>query len=70
MPATIQILPTTAAVEAFNRRAVEAEGVLFGIPALTLKRLTEEICRATDLSGTSPLTNPLAAGPHFFRLRQ
>jgi len=43
MTSTLYILPSTAAVDAFNRRAVEESGVLFGTPALTLRRLAEEI---------------------------
>ncbi len=43
--ATLHILPSTAAVEAFNRAALKCEEVLFGSPALTLKRLAEELFR-------------------------
>ncbi|MBI1921170.1 MAG: PD-(D/E)XK nuclease family protein [Geobacter sp.] len=39
----LHILPTSAAVDAFNRRDIAAEGVLLGLRAMTLKRLTEEI---------------------------
>lgn len=39
----LHILPTSAAVDAFNRRALAAEGVILGLRAMTLKRLTEEI---------------------------
>jgi ATP-dependent helicase/nuclease subunit B len=45
-PATLHILPSTAAVEAFNRAALACEKVLFGSHALTLKRLAEELFRA------------------------
>ena len=56
MSGTIQILPSTAAVEAFNRCAVEEEGVLFGTPALTLKRLADETGRATG-NARRPISN-------------
>jgi ATP-dependent helicase/nuclease subunit B len=42
----MHILPSSAAVEAFNREAVAAAGVLCGTPALTLRRLAEEIFRS------------------------
>ncbi|HLO26632.1 MAG TPA: PD-(D/E)XK nuclease family protein [Geobacteraceae bacterium] len=45
MSGVLYILPSTAAVEAFNREAVAQSGVLFGTPALTLKRLAEDIYR-------------------------
>lgn len=44
----LHILPTSAAVDVFNRRELAAEGVVLGLRAMTLKRLTEEI------SGCSP----------------
>ncbi|MCM2358255.1 MAG: PD-(D/E)XK nuclease family protein [Geobacteraceae bacterium] len=43
MSGILYILPATAAVDAFTRRAVTESGVLFGTPALTLRRLAEEI---------------------------
>lgn len=45
-PTTLHILPSTAAVEAFNRAALACGEVLFGSSALTLKRLAEELFRA------------------------
>jgi hypothetical protein len=45
MPRTLHIFPSTAAVEAFHRSKVEENGVLLGVSALTLKRLTDEISR-------------------------
>ncbi len=47
MSETLHILPSAAAVEAFNRQAIEECGVLFGAPALTLRRLAEDICLMT-----------------------
>ncbi|HEY6873786.1 MAG TPA: PD-(D/E)XK nuclease family protein [Geobacteraceae bacterium] len=55
MSATLHILPSTAAVDAFIRRAVEESGVLFGIPALTLRRLAEEIAGVCD-EGRRPIS--------------
>ncbi len=43
MSAILHIFPSTAAVEAFQRRAIEETGVQLGISALTLRRLAEEI---------------------------
>jgi ATP-dependent helicase/DNAse subunit B len=45
---TIHIFPSAAAVEAHHRSAVEQTGVILGISALTLRRLTEEICRVSE----------------------
>lgn len=45
MANTLHIFPSTAAVEAHHRSAVEETGVILGISALTLRRLAEEICR-------------------------
>jgi ATP-dependent helicase/DNAse subunit B len=50
MGKTLHILPSTGAVEAFNRAALAAGDVLFGTHALTLKRLAEEIGQAAEKS--------------------
>lgn len=55
MPGILHILPSTAAVDAFTRRAVEESGVLFGAPALTLRRLAEEIFTVAD-DGRRPIS--------------
>ncbi|GFE56542.1 PD-(D/E)XK nuclease family protein [Geobacter sp. AOG1] len=46
MTEKLHILPSTAAVEAFNRAALATTGILFGTRALTLKRLSEELYAA------------------------
>ncbi len=46
MTMTLHIFPSTAAVEAFHRRLVEESGVILGVSALTLKRLTDELSRS------------------------
>lgn len=56
MPRLLHILPSTAAVDAFARRAVEETGVLFGTPALTLRRLAEEIFAAVGAE-SRPISN-------------
>jgi hypothetical protein len=45
MTKTLHIFPSAAAVEAFHRSKLEESGVILGVSALTLKRLTEELSR-------------------------
>ncbi len=45
-PATLHILPSTAAVEAFSRAALACEEVLLGSSAMTLKRLADDLFKA------------------------
>jgi ATP-dependent helicase/DNAse subunit B len=47
----LHIFPTDAAVRAFERQTLAKEGVIFGAPAITLKRLTEGIYRASNAAG-------------------
>jgi len=47
MSDVLYIFPSEAAVEAFTRQAVEKSGVLLGAPALTLKRLADDIFRVS-----------------------
>ena len=43
MYGTVHILPSTAAVDAFNRRLLDQTPCLFGVPAMTMRRLADEI---------------------------
>jgi ATP-dependent helicase/DNAse subunit B len=48
MTKTLHIFPSAAAVEAFHRSKLEESGVILGVCALTLKRLTEELSRTVS----------------------
>jgi RecB family exonuclease len=56
MSDTLHIFPSAAAAEACHRQAVTTGGVLFGIRALTLKGLAEEIHGAAEVEGR-PISN-------------
>jgi ATP-dependent helicase/DNAse subunit B len=56
MPEVLHIFPSTAVVDAFHRRLLERERVLFGTAAITLKRLAGEIAALSPRTGR-PLSN-------------
>jgi ATP-dependent helicase/nuclease subunit B len=56
MRKVLHIFPSTAVVDAFHRRFLDREGVLFGTAAITLKRLAGEIAALWPRAGR-PLSN-------------
>jgi ATP-dependent helicase/nuclease subunit B len=55
MYGTVHILPSTAAVDAFNRQLLDRTPCLLGVPALTMRRLADEIGRQAQ-DGRRPIS--------------